>query len=243
MPAKTVKCSICGEEVSKAKSSFIGDGKRACNSHPGVLEKKQALQAKDKERLHAEVKSFQQSDGVGKQDSERQETDKLVAAIKENARLCQCCGKKGLHEVNFHQNLVIATHMVSMEKDAPLMLTVDENKNIINNPAWVDKVRQYMLSPDAKDEHELVCIGIYECLGDNPILKRLSYQLKTAVSILGAIMLCPECANRFRFTKPQPPAFKDVKFEHMMLLGSLMKPMLDKIAKKKFEEHLGVNSN
>jgi hypothetical protein len=34
MPIKSCVCSVCGLEVPKASTSHVGDGKRACKSHP-----------------------------------------------------------------------------------------------------------------------------------------------------------------------------------------------------------------
>ncbi len=42
-------CSECGEIVLKSTTRSIGDGKRACKSHDGVMEKAQQVQEKTKE--------------------------------------------------------------------------------------------------------------------------------------------------------------------------------------------------
>lgn len=46
MPIKQVTCSICNQLVNKAVTYFVGGDKRACRSHEGVVEKKDALAAK-----------------------------------------------------------------------------------------------------------------------------------------------------------------------------------------------------
>lgn len=54
MPIKQVTCSICHERVNRARTYHIGDKKRACKTHDGVLEKKDALEAKKKQEAAAE---------------------------------------------------------------------------------------------------------------------------------------------------------------------------------------------
>ncbi len=45
MPIKQVVCSICKANVNKAQTYHVGDAKRACKAHDGVLEKKVTLEA------------------------------------------------------------------------------------------------------------------------------------------------------------------------------------------------------
>lgn len=56
MPPKTVKCSVCGQEVLKAQTLARADGTRACRSHPGVEEEGQKLKDKEHERREKETK-------------------------------------------------------------------------------------------------------------------------------------------------------------------------------------------
>ena len=49
MPPPTTRCSICNQDVLKAQTYSIGDGKRACKSHPGVMDKKADLEKEQKD--------------------------------------------------------------------------------------------------------------------------------------------------------------------------------------------------
>lgn len=42
MPIKTCVCSECGATVPKASTAHVGDGKRACRTHPDTAEKAEA---------------------------------------------------------------------------------------------------------------------------------------------------------------------------------------------------------
>ena len=48
MPIKQVVCKICGQTVNKAQTYHVGNGDRACKSHEGVVEKRDALQVEQK---------------------------------------------------------------------------------------------------------------------------------------------------------------------------------------------------
>jgi hypothetical protein len=50
MPIKQVVCSICKQMVNKAQTYHVGGDDRACKSHQGVAEKKDALEAAKKEK-------------------------------------------------------------------------------------------------------------------------------------------------------------------------------------------------
>jgi len=45
MPFKQVTCSICNKTVNKAQTYFIGNDKRACKEHEGVIAKKESFDA------------------------------------------------------------------------------------------------------------------------------------------------------------------------------------------------------
>lgn len=74
MPAKTVVCNICGDEVSKRKSLAFGDG-RACRQHDEVV---QALE--EQKRKLQEQRALQNYKEEGKRlDREIHENMQMIA--------------------------------------------------------------------------------------------------------------------------------------------------------------------
>jgi hypothetical protein len=88
----TTTCSICGETVLKSKTYHIGDGKRACKAHDGVIDKASAAQDKiqqdKKKKIEAEArekkKRFQGGD-----------SNFFKKAAKWANETCWFCGKEG----------------------------------------------------------------------------------------------------------------------------------------------------
>jgi len=60
MPIKRITCCICHQEVNKAQTYHVGDGKRACKSHEGVTKTKENLVHKEAQKLQHEVRRTQE---------------------------------------------------------------------------------------------------------------------------------------------------------------------------------------
>lgn len=102
MPIKQVTCSVCNQLVNKAVTYFVGGEKRACKSHEGVVEKKDALAAQ-------------------KTAAVEHQKEKLAFRAKRDERLstnymkphCWLCGIPGLRQDDFFTRVLI-----EMEKSA-----------------------------------------------------------------------------------------------------------------------------
>jgi len=125
MPIKQCACSICGQTVNKAQTYFIGDGKRACKSHEGVIEKRDALEARKLEssrRVKERIESWKIRD----------------KRLGENFAKPHCwlCGLAGLRQDEFFTRILI-----EMEKAQkiygivnPLDMSHPANKGLAKEP-------------------------------------------------------------------------------------------------------------
>ena len=208
MTIKTFKCVICEAEVSKPQSYLYLNG-RACRHHPEVQEAHEVSENSkvanlEKHKLHIE---------------ERQEFG--FSEIKNPNGYCWCCKKDGLYAHLVYERLAINLAKSRLE---------GTQENVFDPEATFLK--------KTRDEVGTIVLKRFPIPLDYPEwkLKQLFKGDPTEIQIsrLSEVaVICYECANEFGFDwNYNKPKFEDAKkqFETMVVVGSIMKPMVDAIA-------------
>jgi hypothetical protein len=201
MPPKQTTCSICGETVNKAKTYHIGDGKRACKKHEGVTEKADELRQADLDRR---IREREESKRKKSRPQFGDPEFKIVAK-------CGFCARPGLRQDEFHLNTLKA-----MER---MRLREREGETIHPfHPEYHTRLREYMISPDAQDDHETVCLWVIQMTSEDKLFKRLKRMGQMEADSFGVVMVCPFCVKKLNLKDrlPKPP---DVSIEQLSNFG------------------------
>lgn len=110
MAIKTVICAVCGQEVPKSQtvaiSPTIVNGPppdRACKTHPEAIEKAEALNKANKERIQRmTTPKPSREDYLNKKIEER---NQLSSDIDKGLKRCWCCGNPGIYSNEYYSIL------------------------------------------------------------------------------------------------------------------------------------------
>lgn len=208
MPPPMFTCSICGKEVSKPKSYFVGEGKRACRDHPGVTE--------TMEKLEAQKKTDRENEEKRKEEERKQREQRYELDLRP---CCWQCRAKGVYEKDFYT----------------AMLLIPEKERLKGNDVSIfskelgPKIRAAL---GIKDDKPFEVIQLFECGRDNPALGKMSYNARGAASIAGIVAFCPKCAKKFGFERKMP----EMSFEQMMNLSVAVQPAITEAAQKMLDK-------
>jgi len=200
-------CAICGKDVSKRQSYYIGtddDGNplRACKTHPEAQEYQQKVAKEQQQRL---------------QQLKETKTRRLQSSpIHPEQLRCWCCGQIGKHEREFYMRL-----LVNMQKAEILGKKIDLF-NPANDPAAMATCNE---------------LEGYVPLRVVDISKLETWQLRQLVPLedmrmaanaTGFALLCIPCIEKYDLTikvdKPKLPPEEQLK--NWAVLGAAMKPVI-----------------
>lgn len=210
MPPKSVKCSICGEEVSKRKTYLVDPetGARACKTHEGVEQKKNQIRGQEEARKR-------------RQESEARDLLPRDEPLDLKPK-CFACGKHGLVDVDWWERLIIA-------RDKVRQVYGMHGFNLGSEAArlYGKRLRQAMIGPEGEDWHANKINRIPDD-PDNPKMKKLfsafNRDAKQAARFMGIFAVCDECMEKYgieqRIEQPK------VSLQHMLLLGNLLEPAI-----------------
>ena len=122
MPPKTCECSICGEIILKAQTYHVGDGKRACKKHEGVIEKANEIQANMKEKAEQEAKEAAEKRRNKFRQYAQESADQGPNPF---APKCFICSKEGLPEQLLWQGNLIAMERLELSGEKFNMFTAE----------------------------------------------------------------------------------------------------------------------
>ena len=225
MPPKTVKCSVCGEEVLKSQTyatgekSGDGDPLRACKKHEGVVEKAQQLRADDVKRLRDQPKKKEEE-----RRKRRRHTELDFSKIEKFAHWawnhCWICERPGIFAHDAYRLL-----MVAMEK-------AKIRGNNINPLDGKQLIKYIGTLPDGH------CI-FHRFNLDNKGIElykkwkaRFHKKTRQGIEMLRIVQLCTECQKRTKIKIPDP---KPIPIETLLLVadayeGSDMQKTIHRIA-------------
>lgn len=233
MPAPVCKCSICGEEVSKSQTRHIGDGKRACKKHEGVLDKAQEIQAKhdtarrvvDAARAGKHRDQFKSHPGGRRHTSFRLEDPDFIEKAKKWAQeLCWVCGRQGMHLADSYANLLVAMERLKLK---------DETTSVLS-PNWRELVRREM----HLDETGLTVINRVVLPTDPKICGLLIDKCNAVhkgadqiVELAGAVQICVDCAAKYDIEFEPKSELSEEQLKTGMIMAVLMRPAHEKLAR------------
>lgn len=207
MPPPMVVCSICNQQVMKAQTYAVGNGTRACRSHPGVAEKKDELEAKKKADREEEIRR-----------AELREKDKEYPPMKP---FCFLCRAEGIRSEEFYAAMLLVPEKERLKgKDGCVW---DPATGI--NVEMAAKIRSAL---GLAEGEKAAVIQIFTIEKNAPILNKLERNARDAAKIGGAVSLCLKCADKHEM-RPTVPA---ATMKGMMLVYDLVKPAITEAAQK-----------
>ena len=211
-----VTCSICNETVLKSQTYHIGDGKRACKKHEGVIEKSQELQKKEK--LDAERIAQLKKQKV--KESQMPFIKTIETAIGEVAvHKCYICETEGIMLRDVYMLALIGMKRMEL-KGKPLNIFnmlegIKEEKMIDGNYVGLNII-------SIKEEKvELIS-------------KVVVPKFQPFIPSFRFIVSCKGCADRFKLQFE--PKIEPISIEQMLSIGSAVDGVVEDIAKKSIEK-------
>jgi len=203
-----VTCCQCNQTVLKSTTRHIGDGKRACKSHDGTVDKANEVQAKTEANL--EQKRQKEKNRFKKSIKNQRDNDSSDFMIK--AQLwanftCWCCNKKGIQLQHIFERRLIAMEKLQLRGvnfnplDPEFSMQMIKEMNI---PIGTLALRRFDLPEDRKERAKWMNM-LHK--GKDSSNKRMS------VNVIGFMQLCPHCAKKFglEFMPDLPkPTFKQL---------------------------------
>lgn len=179
MPPKKVLCQICGVDVLKSQTVFIGNGKRACKEHPEAVKISSELQENMRKEKDREMKQAQEKKQCT--NSYQQAAFTSVARV-----VCWCCGKKGIEERDFYLRCLINSEKLQITKD------YETGLDIITKP-------QRMTMEDLKKEN-LTVLFLFPFATPRleDIKSKLLKDFRELSFFLRVVNLCPECVKELK---------------------------------------------
>jgi hypothetical protein len=206
MPAPVTTCDVCKQEVLKAQTYHIGNGKRACRKHDGVAQTAEKLRLdRDKEQ----ALKLEQSKEREKRKEEHQSPDYY------RQPRCWLCKIEGMMERDLYQTLLIQG-------------IKEELEGVILSPFSEEYRQSRRKALGIKEGETLEILTIFPLVPPHLICRKLDNNCRQAVGLAQSIILCTLCAERNEFKKEQPP----VDLNKAMVAYRIMKPALQEMVKE-----------
>lgn len=233
MPPKNFTCNVCSKEVSKRKSYVVNEetGERACRTHEETQTALKIKETKEKiRRLESEKADLQKK--IARKRAEEAQSEEFWQQARKRLH-CQICGINGIREDEFNRRLLIAINKVEIKYGS---YNIFEDNN---------KIRELFLAPG--DDRNIVCLKFFPCGKDNKHQRYLFSQVrypadatfevkervrtdKTCISLLGQILLCPDCEKRHRAKRAEVDLMAPGVLENASLSLAIIEPAIQAIA-------------
>lgn len=216
MPPKTVKCVVCGEEVSKRSTVALQDGSRACRTHEEALEGQECLRRQEAARKVSEAREQER-------EARKQEREKLFRSPAQGIT-CWVCGKPGMHEQEYYSRLLVVSYKVQTLYGA------------VNpfSPEYSQLVRKHWNAngtPLTEDIRVILTIPEENITGR--VKKLVHPAMRAAVDLAKCARICAECVSRHSIQTREVPA---VTSDQLVALGSVADLVYGRIAKEELTE-------
>lgn len=229
MPIPTCECSVCHQVVNKAQTYAIGDGKRACKSHQGVVEQAQALQDKAKADKEAAEERKRRAEAQRRQErEERFQPDPGIAHWRDFE--CWTCGREALPLQVYFSRQLIALEKQKLRGGNEYVKAMlgdqqahEQNLKDMGFPVGTIFYRELPL-PDIETDRAKRERIIHDIKGRSR---------QAAVAIIGVVHLCANCCKKYGLEFFPPPP--KINLTTMALLGSMSTPNLTAIAQKELD--------
>lgn len=205
MGPPTVVCSICNEKVLKARTRHIGNGQRACLTHPGVEEKATVAQAAIAQEITESRKPKR---------FPRREPEPMPPLLPS----CCICGQAGIREDEFYIKMAIASKQLELQGKLSLL-----------DPA---ATRQQMnLPPEVKTVIRVYTTEMLSEAQFQAVVSRCKPHLRDLLASFGFTGVCLPCAEKLQLPDPHAK-IKEIDLKNLALLGTLMEPWLTEMAQR-----------
>ncbi len=210
MPPPMTTCSICKKEVMKAQTYHVGDGKRACKEHEGVVDKKTQLEVEAAAKKEKEIK-----------DKEAAEQQREQQTRIDQLPFCWLCHAKGVTEQDIYANILITTEKEKL-------------KGNYLHPFVPDYHQKMRAAMGLKDGEVLTVITSFACEHTHPITKKLKSLYRQGVGMFGWISLCQDCSKKNGFEKPPSPKINmDMnQLQNWAVIYEMSRPKITEIAQR-----------
>jgi hypothetical protein len=236
MPIPTCECSVCHQVVNKAQTYSLGDGKRACKSHQGVVEQAQAL--KDKAKADREEAEERKKRAEQQRREEREERSQLGAwrdPVAEHWRQMECwiCGCEALPLQFYFQRQLVALAKQQQRGSneyvrAAILGDQKSHEQNLKDMGFPIGTRFYREAPLPEDiQHRERVLRNIKGIRDKRFI----------VNLLGFVHVCDTCAKKHNLPFwPEQPKITPETMRTMAILGSMPLPSVEKIAKEELEQ-------
>lgn len=228
MPIPTCICCICGQVVNKSTTYSVGPGHRACKSHQGVSDQAQAIQDKAK----ADKLAVEQREAEKKK--RRWEESTSNPNFMENARkwsqeTCWTCGRPALPLQSFYNRMLVALQKSRIRGDHSatnaILLgdkeSVEQTQKDLGLPIGTIFYRALELPQDHNERLKLL-----RDIKGGPDKREVA-------NISGMIHICKDCCDKHGLKfEPEMPK---IDLTTMAVLGAMLPPVFENIAKKELE--------
>jgi len=213
MPAPTTTCSICNETVLKAQTRHIGDGKRACKSHDGVMDKAEQVHSDALAKIHRKADEDK---------SRRQQRRKEQEYVFDPQMRCHACNCAVEHASNLLFEAVVASKARQMQGDT--------SANLLTNPGPifedVKAVKGDVVGCLVYDHSELSAEEWQK------VKNAVQSRLRGGIEMFGFVCLCVNCVDKLGIPNklknlPQP------SLEQLTTIGAVMDPVIEEVVKER----------
>jgi len=207
-------CSICDELVLKSTTKHIGDGKRACVKHDGVVNKADELKTQEKTRVQALNRKI----GEKRILNDRKSWDFTPK--------CFCCGKKGMEDYKLNYQILMMWKIY--EK------TTGERVNPLNPSEEVKAIISESFKKTFGYVPTALAIVNAEKIPEDVKRKIIKeYMLRFAP----LFSICHDCMTKYAIYQYTDKPKIDMDIKNIMLLGSIMNSTMDEEIDKLMKEH------
>lgn len=209
MPPPMVVCSICGCNVMKAQTYHVGDGKRACKTHEGVVERKSELEQQIVLNKEAEKRA-------------KARNDEKRAPYVAGKNRCWACQREAITEREMWFKILVAGQRM-------------EVKNIKMHPFMAEYPEQLRRELNLDPGKKLLVTSLFPVEGNEKLVNKFPPQVRQLGQLAGYVSVCQDCAHNVGL-QFKPP---EVSFDQIAAMAALMEvvvtPVLREIAKDELQ--------
>jgi hypothetical protein len=224
MPIPKVICCVCGQEVNKAQTLHIGDGKRACRSHENTVE----LSKHECDKIAQKKKEEYERVANKKKISEEklaQERDKISVIQPE----CVICRKPGIRQEEWYGRLLVEMKKYEIIHGKPINPLLGDIRKVGGPLSGIACLFYVMWR--GKNVHIKVPHKVYEF-----IQMQLSMGIEEPV-----LLVCQDCVADRKFTtlaleRTEAAMHNDTFFQMAGLIHAAVEPHITRTAMKEMME-------
>lgn len=213
MPPPRVVCCVCGQEVNKAQTLHIGDGRRACRHHENTV----AASKRECEKIEHE-----------KQEALRKTKEKKQRETPTLEPQCVICGRTGIRQEDWYTRLMIEVKKYEITHGKPINPLTEMSK--VASGALAGTNCLYYVMWRGENTKVRVPFTVYEFI-----------KMQESMGMEPILLVCQDCALEKKFVTVSQERFDNlVKDDMFFLTASFLHaaigPQIEKMAVKEIIE-------